>query len=262
MRRQFVPLRHQASDQSYWEENWRAEDVGRQIESLRWSEYIPIFERHVPVDGLILENGCGLGAAAQWFHRNGRRVVGLDYALKPLVRLKEYLPSLPLVNGDGFRLPFADASFATCVSLGVVEHFTEGPARLIAECRRILAPGGRLVISVPYYNLVERFRLALGPNTGVFYQHLFTRAEFARFLAAAGLEVEAVYNCNKLGALYYLYYRRFRREAATPSPGGASPAPAATAPGRSRAWLTALNHVIPPQISTVMLAFVARKPAA
>ena len=58
-------------------------------------------------------------------------------------------PALPLVAGDVADKPIAPASCAAVLSSGVVEHFEEGPARALAEARRVLEPGGRLFVAVP-----------------------------------------------------------------------------------------------------------------
>ena len=90
-----------------------------------------------------------------------------------------------------------DGAAAAYLSLGVVEHDVAGPERLLAEARRVLAPRGRLVLSVPYLNGVRRlFRAALLRRQravraagGEFYQYAFTRPEVRRFLDRAGFDV-------------------------------------------------------------------------
>jgi SAM-dependent methyltransferase len=83
------------------------------------------------------------------------------------------------------------------LSLGVVEHDPEGPARLLAEAHRVLAPGGRLVLSVPYLNgarrllrpvLASRYR-AVARAGGRFYPFLVARHEVRAFVEAAGFRV-------------------------------------------------------------------------
>ena len=50
---------------------------------------------------------------------------------------------------DGERFPFPDASFEALLCNQVLEHVFE-PARFLAECRRVLRDGGRLLLSVPF----------------------------------------------------------------------------------------------------------------
>lgn len=55
---------------------------------------------------------------------------------------------LEYVEGDVCELPFGDASFDLVVSFETVEH-VEDPARAVSEFKRVLAPGGTLVVSTP-----------------------------------------------------------------------------------------------------------------
>lgn len=55
----------------------------------------------------------------------------------------------PQVFGDGQRLPFAAGGFDTVLLLDVLEHLPDPPACL-KEIHRVLAPGGRVVVQVPF----------------------------------------------------------------------------------------------------------------
>jgi len=76
----------------------------------------------------------------------------------------------------------------------VVEHDRDGPDAILAEARRVLAPSGALVISVPYLNGVRRLgapwirrrQAALSRRGGVFYQYAFTRRELTDALRRHG----------------------------------------------------------------------------
>src|SRR6185436_16248191 len=95
------------------------------------------------------------------------------------------------------RLAVRSGSLAAYISLGVVEHDERGPDAIVADAARALAPGGRLVLSVPYWNGVRRLfsrRLAREARRicsagGEFYQFAFTRGEVRAFLEARGFRV-------------------------------------------------------------------------
>lgn len=55
----------------------------------------------------------------------------------------------PMVHCSGYDLPFADGSVEGVTALMVLEH-TERPERVLAEAHRVLAPGGKILVSVPF----------------------------------------------------------------------------------------------------------------
>lgn len=58
-------------------------------------------------------------------------------------------PDVTDVVGDAHALPFDDASFEALLATEVVEHLRE-PIRFTAEAARVLRPGGRLILTVPF----------------------------------------------------------------------------------------------------------------
>ncbi len=93
---------------------------------------------------LALEVGCGDGRFCYWNRRRFGTVVGVDAA--PLFA-NEALDQIPLVRGDGRRLPFAPASFDKIFSLDLLEHLPhDGIAPFFAELHRVLKPGGQIFI--------------------------------------------------------------------------------------------------------------------
>lgn len=95
-----------------------------------------------PLDGrTVLDLGCGKGRFARHLVNQGARVLGLDVSMGMLSEAQ----GLARVLGSANRLPFADASFEAVVAIEVFEHLGDVAAAL-AEARRVLKPGGRLVI--------------------------------------------------------------------------------------------------------------------
>jgi SAM-dependent methyltransferase len=114
---------------------------------LAWGAFrVPEAELHVLGDlagRRVLELGCG---AAQWsvaLAARGTDVVGVDVSGAQLAHARRADGGLRLVQGDGERLPFASASFDVVFSDHGALSFCD-PDVIVAECARLLRPGGLL----------------------------------------------------------------------------------------------------------------------
>jgi ubiquinone/menaquinone biosynthesis C-methylase UbiE len=107
----------------------------------------------------VLDLGCGDGRVAARLAAAGADVTGVDASQEALERASRANPELEFTspNADG-TLPLADNSFDAVVCINVLEHVADTQA-LVSEARRVLAPGGRLVVVVPWHG---RLKNALG----------------------------------------------------------------------------------------------------
>lgn len=93
---------------------------------------------------VILEIGCGTGEAAAALAGAGVVVVGLDRSRRMLEEAQRRHPGLWLVAGEARRLPVATGAVDRVLAARVLHHL-HGAAAALAEWRRVLRPGGRLV---------------------------------------------------------------------------------------------------------------------
>ena len=99
----------------------------------------------------LLEVGCGIGTDLVRFAAGGAHAVGVDFSATALelARKNAECASVPvalhLANGED--LPFEEASFDVVYAHGVLQYTAE-PRRMVAECRRVLVPGGQAIFMV------------------------------------------------------------------------------------------------------------------
>jgi len=102
----------------------------------------------LPPAQCLLEIGCSAGYLTHLFLGKAKRIVGFDINFPALRLARHRNTSIPIVCGDVERLPFPDSSFDAIVMLEVIEH-TGSDAAAVGEIRRVLKPGGTLVLSTP-----------------------------------------------------------------------------------------------------------------
>lgn len=139
--------------------------------------------------GRVLDAGCGLG-----FFLSGLDDAwdkhGLEFsrfAAEHAARFAE------VAVGSIEAAPYEDASFDVVICHHVIEHLPD-PQRAIAELRRVLRPGGHLVLGTPDFDsgaarrYRERYRLAHDPT----HVALFSNDSMHRFLRDHGFAIERV----------------------------------------------------------------------
>jgi 2-polyprenyl-3-methyl-5-hydroxy-6-metoxy-1,4-benzoquinol methylase len=133
----------------------------------------------------VLDVGCGEGDLAARLARAGAVVTAVDVAEEALRRAREAHPELDLrlIDGEG-RWDLPDATFDVVWAGEVIEHVADTAAWL-SEVRRVLRPGGRLLLTTPAHGLPIRLWLALWP--GAFADHLHPLGDHLRFYTRGGL---------------------------------------------------------------------------
>jgi SAM-dependent methyltransferase len=130
--------------------------------------------------GTVLDHGCGAGEGAASLAAAGLRVIAVDEDGSALRYAAAAFAGPRFVRMDGERLALADECVDAVISVEVVEH-VPNPAVYLAEARRVLRPGGLLVLTTPN-------QLRGSPTPGSLWpEHLreYRPAELERLLRAS-----------------------------------------------------------------------------
>ena len=102
-----------------------------------------------------LDVGCGVGQVVARLNEAGFEAHGVDVSQPNIERAKKVCPRCQLY--DGKKLPFPDNYFASVGALNVLEHVDE-PEAFVHDVVRVVAPGGKVVLSSPNFFRVFGFR--------------------------------------------------------------------------------------------------------
>jgi SAM-dependent methyltransferase len=146
-----------------------------------------------PKDSRILDLGSGGGLTLVLLNELGfTNVQGLDF-IAPPIRFKNrvtrllkptvFQPCYHILKGDlqDTGLPSGEWDFITCIS--VLEHGVD-PDKFLREASRLLAPGGRVLVTFDYW---ENFRAEDHPDMKIFDLpwNIFNREQVARMIESA-----------------------------------------------------------------------------
>lgn len=155
------------------------------------------------VKGAVLEIGSGIGNISSCFVQNGMPLHVSDYSADYCRMLEEKFDTEPLIR-DVLHLDLAIpdietaypkliGKFNTVFALNVVEHIKDHQLAL-ANCYKLLAPGGRVIILVPAYQALYN-----GFDKELEHFRRYTRASLRRLLESQKFEVMRTWHFNFAG---------------------------------------------------------------
>jgi SAM-dependent methyltransferase len=143
--------------------------------------------------GLVADVGCGPAQIARYLHDRGVEVCGIDLSPET-VRVARGLNPFPVDEGDMLALGHPAGCFAGIVSFYAVIHLGRGQVvQALREFRRVLQPGGRLLLAV-HGGEGDVYQDEFLGHAVPIQATLFTVAEIAERLLEAGLGVESIQN--------------------------------------------------------------------
>jgi SAM-dependent methyltransferase len=158
----------------------------------------------------VLDLGGGAGNMAHHLAHYGE-VFSIDNNLRPLAVARRR--ALDVAQATGNNLPFADHQFDLVALLDTVEHIPD-EFGVLAECRRVLKPGGRLMVTAPAFMSLWSYNDEINAH-----QRRYTGPELRQKLEICGFRIRRLsYNnfflCPLIAAMRLL--RPYQPQLASP----------------------------------------------
>ncbi len=203
--------------------SWNRDDLQHLLRTCTDDQVSSFVQKYFKPGGRILESGCGLARYVRYLSDRGWVVVGLEISHTTVAMVHDVWPDLYMVQGDSAHCPFPDDCFDGVLSLGVVEHWTQGPEPALREIYRVMRPGGYGIVTVPVLNTIRRLkrtfwidevlglpravaatflkgralrltriapsRYAVWPAYGAFFEYRMTTREFSDVVRSVGLQI-------------------------------------------------------------------------
>lgn len=147
--------------------------------------------RQLAGDATILEVGCGDGSFTRNLAEHSSRVTAVDISASQIERNARAHPEIRFVQHDVAQpFPFENEAFDVIWCSEVLEHLFD-PGFAVREMQRVLAPGGRLLVTVPFHGVFKDVLIALfrwdehfAPTNP--HIRFFTRKTLSQLAASAG----------------------------------------------------------------------------
>lgn len=134
--------------------------------------------------GRALDIGAAGGGNTRVLRSRGWQAVALEYTAEGAEVAQER--GLSVIRADATALPAADAAFDAVVAYDVLEHIPDDRGA-VREIRRVLRPGGHLLVAVPV-----DMRLWSAHDVAVGHVRRYSKETIVELIAGAGFAVEQV----------------------------------------------------------------------
>ncbi|MBL9176617.1 MAG: class I SAM-dependent methyltransferase [Verrucomicrobiaceae bacterium] len=186
----------------------REHDLLRRVEDGHWWHRVLRHQalralRTVPCGARVLDAGCGTGGMLRWLTEFDAH--GAD--LSPhAVKLCHGRGLLHVKQASIHDLPFPDGTFDAVLSLDVLYHADVDELRALTEMRRVLKPGGTLVLNLPAFECLRGAH-----DVAVCGVRRYTACQVRSLLESHSLRIEMIHYWNAWIFLPLLFWRQWSR---------------------------------------------------
>lgn len=146
---------------NYYNRYWATYNDTTKDFDYKWPAIFPIIPRKQSIS--ILDIGCGTGKVLAEIKKLNpqAQIFGVDVSSRAINVARKLLPQCKFtLIKDGEKLPFKNNSMDYIFSFDVIEHIYD-IQNILYEYKRILKPGGNILISTPYHGLIKNLVIAL-----------------------------------------------------------------------------------------------------
>jgi len=190
---------------SYYETYW---SEGKKTFSGATYGYAPNFRRwmtaelrDLPTTTPVIEVGCGDASFTTDLAKKFNNVTAIDISAGQIAENTKNFPGIKFLQHDlSEPIPFAEGTFEVAWCSEVLEHLFD-PELALREMHRILQPGGRLLVTVPYHGTFKNLLIALfkwdvhfAPSNP--HIRFYTNNTLSRIAAKAGFQDIRIETCG------------------------------------------------------------------
>jgi ubiquinone/menaquinone biosynthesis C-methylase UbiE len=187
--------------EKYWTEGHEGYSGDRQGYAGNFRNWMRTELEGLPHSSEVLEVGCGDASFTKSLAEYSPRVTAIDISADQIELNARAHPEIAFIQHDvAERFPFEDETFDVIWCSEVLEHLFD-PGLALREMHRVMASGGKLLVTVPYHGLFKNVLIALFRWDEHFAPHnphirFFTRNTLSQLVASTGFHQIETRTCG------------------------------------------------------------------